>query len=450
MTNRLSRGSRLGKYRLEKRLGEGGTATVWKARDTIEGRRVAVKIVSPDVVAEFGRDAIENEARIAAQLDHPRVVGIRNADWIDGRFVLVTDLARTSLDAYAGPRRSPALALAILRDVAEGLAYAHGEGLLHRDIKPANIFLYAGRRAKLGDFGTARIAPNATRLLTEVGTFGYMAPEQAYGKPRFASDVFSLALTGYQMLSGVLPTWPFEWPLEGHARFAKRCPEPVQKVIRKGLTLDLASRWIDGVEFYRALASALDRTAKQKDRNTISRKRRHRHTPAIAPDPFALETDWFLKRYGRTFEAHYDCSTCDGPIAESMSFCPWCGTTRNSFIEVTSYPLVCPDCERGVRPEWSACPRCASGRFVSNGKPIPADRLAERVCRRTGCRTPLRRFMRYCPACKLKVERPWRVEGLARCGRCQWSIASRWRFCGWCGKRNAGALDVSAPRSRRR
>ena len=141
MSGKLRRGSRIGKYRLEQKLGEGGSAVVWKARDTIEGRRVALKILQPAVVSQHGREAIEVEARLAAQLDHPRIASIRNADWIDGHFVIVTDLALASLDRYPRARRSPMTALRIVGDVAEGLAYAHDQGLLHRDIKPANIFV---------------------------------------------------------------------------------------------------------------------------------------------------------------------------------------------------------------------------------------------------------------------------------------------------------------------
>lgn len=451
MKRRLRKGSRLGKYRLERLIGEGGTATVWQARDTIEGRRVAVKVVPPSVVEQFGRDAIEGEARTGARLDHPRVAGIRNANWIDDCFVIVTELARTSLDHYTGARRSPAVALSIFRDVAEGLAYAHEQGLIHRDIKPGNILLYGGRRAKLGDFGTARLAPNATRMLTEVGTFGYMAPEQAYGRPRFASDVFSLALTGYEMWTGVLPSWPFEWPLSGADRFVKRCPKSVQPVIRRGLELDLKKRWPDGVEFFHALLRAIDQVEEGEKRARGFRKSTARTSRRYGemPEPFALETSWFRRRFGKQFEAHFDCYACDGPIAESMSHCPWCGTTRNSFAEVTTFPLICPDCERGVRPEWGACPKCSTGRFEPNGKEIPADHSAERTCGRSGCEARIRRFTRYCPACKFKVERPWKVEGLDSCSRCRWPVASRWRFCGWCGKKNAGAMDVSVGRKRR-
>lgn len=447
MSRSYRRGSRLGKYRLERRVGEGGSATVWKARDTVEGRWVALKIVAPAVVAEFGRDAIETEARLAAQLDHPRIVTIRNADWIDGAFVLVTDLARSSLDRASGIRRSPARILSVVTDAAEGMAHAHERGLIHRDVKPANILIYADHHARLADFGTARIGQARTRVLTEAGTMGYMAPEQAYGQPRFASDVFSLALTAYELWAGVLPGWPFEWPLEGAERFGKRCPKAVQPVIRRALSLDLKERHADGLEFLRALNRARDEHRDRKRlsvsgarrRRSVSRARGH---AVSEPDPFSVEAGWFRKRFGRALQTRYDCHACDGPISESMRHCPWCGSTRNSFAEITSLPLVCPDCERGVRPEWGACPTCRTGRFQPNGRTIPGGTKAERHCSRAGCGAPIQRFMHYCPGCKARVQRPWKVEGLPPCDRCRWPFVSRWRFCAWCGRRNPRAMVV--------
>jgi serine/threonine-protein kinase len=91
MPTQLRRGSRLGKYRLDRRLDRGGFAEVWKARDTVEGRDVALKVSLPGAVEEWGRDEIEREARIASRLHHPNVVAVRNADWIDGRFAVATD-----------------------------------------------------------------------------------------------------------------------------------------------------------------------------------------------------------------------------------------------------------------------------------------------------------------------------------------------------------------------
>lgn len=439
MTRALRVGSRLGKYRLKKRLGEGGSAIVWRARDTVEGRDVALKVALPEVVEEFGREAVEAEARLGARLDHPRILPIRNADWIGDVFVIATPLARTSLEDLPRRRHTPALGARLIDDLSAALAHAHERGVIHRDIKPANVLIDDAGRALLSDFGTARLAPARTMAATEVGTFGYMAPEQAYGRPGYASDVFSLALTVYETFAGTLPGWPFEWPLAGHARFAKRCPGPLQTVVRKGLELDLERRIADGIELRRAFERARDRI---HDAEARASRRPRRKRDAPPPDPFALETQWFRKRYGRVLETHYDCHACDGPISESMRSCPWCGTTRNSFREVTRFPVVCPSCERGVRPQWSACPTCSSGRFEPDGRPLPAGASAERRCARKGCGAPIHRFMHYCPACKAKVSRPWRVEGLAPCERCRWPHVPRWRFCGWCGKKNAAALDV--------
>lgn len=443
MTMTLRRGRRLGKYRLERRLGDGGSAVVWQARDTIEGRWVAAKIVLPSVVTEYGREAVEAEARIGASLDHPRVARVLNADWIENLFVIVSDLAKTSLDHAVAVRRSPNRILSAVMDVAEGLAYAHEHGVIHRDIKPANILLFDDRRARLSDFGTARLGQSRTRVVTEAGTMGYMAPEQAYGRPRFASDVFGLGLTAYELWAGVLPGWPFEWPLDGPGRFEERCPSQVQPVIRRALALNLQRRYENGVEFYEALQKAVEKI--EQDAAAALRVTGRRKQVGPAPkhaDPFDLEAGWFRKRYGKLLGARYDCHACDGPISESMRHCPWCGTTRNSFAEITSFPLVCPQCERGVRPEWGACPTCSKGRFEANGHAIPDRSTADRICKHSSCGAPIQRFMHYCPGCKDRVARPWRVEGLKGCQRCDWPMVPRWRFCAWCGRRNARAMIV--------
>lgn len=433
--SKLRRGTRLGKYRLERKIGEGASAEVWLGRDTVHGWKVAVKVISPHVVETFGRAEVEKEARVAARLDHPNIVTIRNADWADGHFILVSDPAQRSLEGYTAPRKSPALALSIIRDVAAGLAYAHEHRVLHRDIKPGNILLYPGRVAKLGDFGTARFAPAATRLQTEVGTQGYMAPEQAYGHPRYASDVFSLGLTAYELVTGVLPGWPFKWPFEAHDRLEARVPAGVQSVIRKATTVDLSRRWSDAVEFHTALESALARSSETPKRRQGARKRR-------TARPFEHEARWFKREHGAALELRFACYSCEGPISEPMVVCPWCGTDRNSFRELTRLPLVCPDCERGVRPEWKACPWCYPARFESNGKLPPPDRAAVRRCSRKGCPGMLRPMMRYCPMCKTKVRRPWKVEGLRPCKRCKWPTSEHFRFCPWCTRRQRESLGI--------
>ncbi len=445
MPETLRRGSRVGKYRLERRIGQGAFAEVWKARDTVENRNVALKLALPSVVTAQGRREIEREARIAVRLKHPNIVAVRNADWLDGYFVLATALAKTHLGRYLGSRRSGRVALRVIRNVAAGLAHAHAQRIMHRDVKPENIMIFPDGRAALTDFGVSRLAKAATWTYTEAGTLGYVAPEAAYGRPTLSSDVFSLGLIAYEMLTGVLPTWPFEWPPEGIERFNAKVPEPARAVLRKAAAFHPRHRYPDAVAFHQALERALSK-AEEKTRPRVSRRRRKRKP---APSPLEVQAELFRRRHGARLGMRYRCHRCDGPISEPMRFCPWCGSGENSFVDITSHPLVCPDCERGVKAEWAACPWCFSGRFAGSARRPRPDPTAVRNCTRRGCEGQLRRYMRYCPLCKQKVRRVWTDPDLPdRCPRCRWSVSREfWRFCPWCGRREprAGTFVRSRP-----
>jgi serine/threonine protein kinase len=341
----LRRGTRLGKYRLERSIGKGAFSEVFAARDTVEGRRVALKIAFDWVVREFGREAMELEARIACSLSHPNIVATRNADWIDGRFVMASELARTHVYDYPRAWRSGETALSIVRDVAAGLAHAHERRLMHRDLKPENVLVFADGHAAITDFGVSRFVRQESRSYTEAGTMGYMAPEQAYGKPTLASDVFSLGLIAYELLTGKLLKWPFSWPPERFDRFRAKVPEPLRAVLQKACAFDPSDRYPSGVELHAALEAAFRRL---EPAPRVRRRRRRRAGPE--PTPFAVGMELFRKRHGRALGLRHRCHRCNGPIAEPMSVCPWCGSRSNSFAETTSAPLVCRHCERGVLP----------------------------------------------------------------------------------------------------
>jgi serine/threonine protein kinase len=439
----LRRGTRLGKYQLERPIDRGAFAEVWRARDTVEDRRVALKVTHVEAVDEWGRKEIEKEARIVSSLDHPNIAGIRNADWIDGRFVIASDLAIANLAGWSRVRRSTAAALKVIRDVGAGLAYAHERRLIHRDVKPENILIYADGHAALADFGASRFSKGATRAHnTDAGTLGYMAPEQAYGRVRFASDVFSLGLIAYETLTGVLPMWPFEWPPERYDMFVLKAPEAVRPVLRKAAQFDPKKRYRDAGEFHQALEAAFARA----DKPTKPKSRR-RTTPSVR-SPLEVQAETFRRAHGKGLGLRYECRRCAGPISEEMKYCPWCGADDNSFHEVTSFPLVCPDCEKGVRPEWTSCPWCYAGRFAGNGRNPPRDTKAVRVCAARNCEGQLRPFMRYCPLCKKKPGRVWSHEDLPdRCPRCRWPTSHAFlRFCPWCGRREHRAGSYRATR----
>jgi len=202
------------RYRLEKRIGSGGMATVYLARDLRHERNVALKLMHADVSADMGLERVLQEIQIAANLAHPHIVPLHDSGSVAGRpYYVMPYIDGESLRDRLERQGQLAIgdALAIARDVAEALTYAHDHGVIHRDIKPENILL-SDDHALVADFGIARAASVAselrlTKAATVIGTPCYMSPEQSAGSEIVdgRSDVYSLACVLYEMLGGEPP-----------------------------------------------------------------------------------------------------------------------------------------------------------------------------------------------------------------------------------------------------
>ncbi|MGO8890397.1 MAG: protein kinase domain-containing protein [Streptosporangiaceae bacterium] len=201
-----------GRYVMLDVLGTGGMAMVWRARDEVLGRDVAVKVLSPQYAADPGFLArFEREARHAARLSHPRLVTVFDSG-VDGTSafivmeLVVGPTLRQVLD-QAGPLPEGE-AVRIAAAVCEALEVAHAAGLVHRDIKPANIMLTGGGEVKVLDFGIARAdgGDGTTGTLGVLGTAAYLSPEQASGQAAGPqSDLYSLGCVLFEMLTGAPP-----------------------------------------------------------------------------------------------------------------------------------------------------------------------------------------------------------------------------------------------------
>jgi serine/threonine-protein kinase len=241
-------GQRLGKYRLKRRVARGGFGDVYEAYDTIEGISVALKV--PLIVHADNIDDFRREVRITAKLDHPNILPIKNADFIDGVFTIVQPLGQCSLDDRLSKRLKFETKLHYVDQMLAGLAHAHERGVIHCDIKPDNMILFEHGRLRLADFGIAKFA-RKTIQGSASGSVGYMAPEQAMGRPSARSDVFSAGLVIHQLLTGKLPVWPFDWPSDGWDRLKRMHPE-LREFVRRSIEVDARKRFRDGAVMHRS------------------------------------------------------------------------------------------------------------------------------------------------------------------------------------------------------
>lgn len=199
------RGQTLGKYRILEPLGSGGFGTVYLAEDTWIDKRVALKIPHRQNL-DFGE--LLREPRLLASLNHPNIVTVITAEKQDNVFFIVMEYVPgetlETLIAHKGALDT-ATVLDYTCQIANAVEHAHKQGVIHRDLRPANVFVTDKGLLKVGDFGTSRFLEIAAHGTTVIGSPPYMAPEQFEGRAVFASDLYSLGVTMYQMLTGELP-----------------------------------------------------------------------------------------------------------------------------------------------------------------------------------------------------------------------------------------------------
>ena len=416
----LKPGTHIGKYRLKKCLDRGVSGEVWQARDSVEGIWVALKIALVDGKQE--NEALLREVRAVSKLRHPNILSVKNADVISGLAVLATELSTGTLADCYKPMSFKRI-VSIIIQVLEGLAHAHNNRIVHCDVTPSNIFLFPDKRAALGDFGISLKLKGRGKTVDDYGTPGYVAPEQAYGRPTYRSDCFAIGLIIYEYLTGILPRWSFDWPPRGYKQLREKTNLAFVKFIKKSLSVNPKRRFANAEKMLTALLEALPK-AQQK---------------TLAPNSKAKENDWcklrrqaFINRYKKAFAVFYRCVECDEPLAESMQICPWCGSERNRFDKRSQFSYICPRCHRGVLPEWRFCPWCYGPGFASPSTSRSVGIRYHARCKHCGGK--LMRFMRYCPWCHRKIRRTWDVRPFPElCNKCGWPIDSDfWNYCPWC------------------
>ena len=321
------RGQIVGKYKILSTIGSGGFGTVFLAEDTWIDKKVALKVPHKQGV-DFGE--LLREPRLLASLNHPNIVTILTAERQDNVFFIVMEyVPGENLEGIIA--RDGALDLGLALDytcqISNALDHAHRQNVLHRDLRPSNVLIGENGIVKVADFGTSRFLEIAAHGTTIIGSPPYMAPEQFQGKALFASDVYSLGITMYQMLTGTLP---YETPSPSDLNRLMRgelvtpprlrnpkIPKAINDIVLRALAPEVSQR-------YQRASEVLDDVLAFRDA-----RRTPRPTPAHEPDAAATDMQEIQNRLRNreTPQARF-CWHCRKPLHARSSKCPFCGEAQ--------------------------------------------------------------------------------------------------------------------------
>jgi eukaryotic-like serine/threonine-protein kinase len=319
------RGQIVGKYKILSTIGSGGFGTVYLAEDTWINKRVALKVPHRQGV-DFGE--LLREPRLLATLNHPNIVAILTAEKQDSIFFIVMEFVPgQTLETIIN--RDGALELPLALDytcqICNAVDHAHRHNVLHRDLRPSNVLIAENGLLKVADFGTSRFLEIAAHGTTVIGSPPYMAPEQFQGKAVFASDLYSLGVTMYQMLTGVLP---YEAPspadldrlMRGELLSSPRLknpkvPKAISDVVLKAMAPDISQR-------YQRASDLLDDVVAARGGRRTSR------TPLGNEDTQGDVQDIQSRLRAREAPQPRFCWHCRKPLHARSSRCPFCGEAQ--------------------------------------------------------------------------------------------------------------------------
>ena len=319
------RGQTVGKYRILSPLGSGGFGSVYLAEDTWIDKKVAIKVPHRQNL-DFGE--LLHEPRLLATLSHPNIVTVLTAEKQDDIFFIVMEyVPGHTLEAVIDRDGTLDLprALDYTCQICNAMDHAHKHGVIHRDLRPGNVLVTEQGLIKVADFGTSRFLEIAAHGTTVIGSPPYMAPEQFQGKAVFASDIYSLGVTMYQMFTGVLP---YETPMPGDLDRLMRgelvsppklknpkLPKAISDIVMKAIAADIPSR-------YQSASALLEAVLAARTPSPASRRPWRPMTTTGTGSAEVQDIQARLKAR-ETVQAKF-CWKCGKALAARADACPFC------------------------------------------------------------------------------------------------------------------------------
>ena len=319
------RGQIIGKYKILQSIGSGGFGTVYLAEDTWIDKKVALKVPHKQNL-DFGE--LLREPRLLASLNHPNIVTILTAEKQENVFFIVMEFVPgVTLETIIAREGAVDVARALdyTCQISNAVDHAHRNGVLHRDLRPSNVLVTDSGLLKVADFGTSRFLEIAAHGTTVIGSPPYMAPEQFQGKAVFASDIYSLGVTMYQMLTGVLPYGTpspadLDRLMKGELLSAPRLknpkiPKAINDIVLKAMAPDIHAR-------YQRAAELLDDVLAAGAASRVARTPRPAAGAAATADNPA---DIQVRLKAREAPQPRFCWHCRKPLHARSDRCPFCG-----------------------------------------------------------------------------------------------------------------------------
>jgi len=313
------KGQTVGKYRILSPLGSGGFGSVFLAEDIWIHKKVAIKVPHKQ---NLDFTEMLKEPRLLASMNHPNIVTVLTAEKQENVFFIVMEYVPGQTLEQIILREGPldvSRALDFTCQICNAVDHAHRVGVLHRDLRPGNMLVSEAGMVKVTDFGTSRFLEIAAHGTTVIGSPPYMAPEQFYGKAVFASDVYSVGVTMYQMLTGELPyATPAPSDIQRLVRGElvtaprlknSRIPKAVNDIVLKALAADATQRYQRASDL---LTDLLAGTA-------VSRR------PAASPPREANVAEIQSRLRSRETRQPGFCWHCRKPLQARTARCPFCG-----------------------------------------------------------------------------------------------------------------------------
>jgi eukaryotic-like serine/threonine-protein kinase len=316
------RGQTIGKYRIVMPLGSGGFGSVYLAEDTWIDKKVALKVPHRQ---NLDFTEMLREPRLLASLNHPNIVTVLTAEKQDNTFFIVMEYVPGETLEHVIEREGAldlSRALDYTCQICNAVDHAHRQGVIHRDLRPGNMLVTEQGLVKVADFGTSRFLEIAAHGTTVIGSPPYMAPEQFQGKAVFSSDIYSLGVTMYQMLTGSLPyKTPSRADLERLIRGDlttplrvrnPRIPKGISEIVMKAMSPEIPNR-------YQRAADVLEAVLAARARPGVFAR--------TAPLEAATEQvdDIQARLKARAAPQPRFCWRCRKPLHARTDKCPFCG-----------------------------------------------------------------------------------------------------------------------------